>query len=123
MDTIWCLLLLILREKVLNRLRQRDVYEAIADPTRRELIHLLAEEEESPLHYLTGHFSTGRTAVSKHLAVLKEAELVMDRKVGRERRYRLNPVPLKQVQDWLSHYENFWKQKAAALNRLVEEEN
>ncbi|TAN19860.1 MAG: transcriptional regulator [Actinomycetota bacterium] len=104
------------------RLRQHDVYEAIADPTRRELIHLLAEKEESPLHLLTSHFPTGRTAVSKHLAVLKEAELVVDRKVGRETRYRLNPGPLKQVQDWLSHYENFWKQKAAALNRLIEEE-
>ncbi len=105
----------------MNQTRERDVYEAIADPTRRELIHLLSDEEEFPLHALMGHFPMGRTAVSKHLTVLKEAKLVSDRRVGRETRYRLNPAPLKQVQDWLSYYEKFWQGKIATLNRLLEE--
>ena len=51
----------------------RDVFDAIADPTRRQLIHLLAEAEEMPLHELTAQFQMGRTAVSKHLTILKEA--------------------------------------------------
>ena len=105
----------------MNQTRERDVYEAIADPTRRELIHLLADAEEFPLHALMGHFPTGRTAVSKHLTVLKEANLVFDRRVGRETRYRLNPAPLKQVKDWLTYYEKFWQEKIATLNRLLEE--
>ena len=81
----------------------RDVYDAVADPTRRELLRLLADVEELPLHELTVHFQMGRTAVSKHLAILKDAGLVTDRKVGRETRYRLNPTPLKQIQDWVAY--------------------
>ncbi|MGO4376466.1 ArsR/SmtB family transcription factor, partial [Paenibacillus sp. MCAF20] len=68
----------------------RDVFDAIADPTRRRLISLLAEAQEVPLHELTVQFQMGRTAVSKHLTILKEAGLVNDRKVGRETRYKLN---------------------------------
>ena len=105
----------------MDQVRERDVYEAIADPTRRELIHLLADVEEFPLHALTEHFPMGRTAVSKHLTVLKQANLVFDRRVGRETRYRLNPAPLKQVQDWLTYYEEFWQEKIATLNHILEE--
>jgi DNA-binding transcriptional ArsR family regulator len=64
----------------------RDVFDALADPTRRRLIRLLAEAEEIPLHELTAQFQMGRTAVFKHLTILKEAGLVLDRKVGRETR-------------------------------------
>jgi len=86
----------------------RDVFDAIADPTRRQLIRLLAEAEELPLHELTPQFQMGRTAVSKHLTTLKEAGLVLDRKVGRETRYRLNAAPLQEIQDWLAFYGKFW---------------
>lgn len=82
----------------------RDVFDAIADPTRRRLIELLAEAEEIPLHELTALFPMGRTAVSKHLTILKEAGLVFDRKVGRETRYRLNAFPLREIQDWVAFY-------------------
>ena len=107
---------------ILNRTgTERDVYEAVADPTRRKLLRLLADAEELPLHELTAHFQMGRTAVSKHLAILKEADLVTDRKVGRETRYRLNATPLKEIQDWVSFYEGFWKERIAKLNILLEE--
>jgi len=56
-----------------NNHQERDVYVAIADPTRRKLIRLLAEVDELPLHELTAQFDMGRTAVSKHLAILKDA--------------------------------------------------
>ena len=64
----------------------RDVYEAVADPTRRKLLRILADVQELPLYEITVHFQMGRTAVSKHLAILKEAGLVKSRKVGRETR-------------------------------------
>jgi len=100
----------------------RDVFNAIADPTRRELIRLLAEAEEKPLHELTAPFQMGRTAVSKHLTILKEAGLVHDRKVGRETRFRLNASPLREIQDWVAFYSKFWSTNMLRLNQLLEEE-
>ncbi|GIO27350.1 MAG TPA: transcriptional regulator [Ornithinibacillus sp.] len=102
--------------------QRRDVFIAIADPTRRKLIRLLADEEEVPLHELTEQFQIGRTAVSKHLAILKEANLVTNRKLGRETRYRLNAGPLQEVKDWLSFYEKFWNERAMVLKTILEEE-
>ncbi|MEK5232096.1 metalloregulator ArsR/SmtB family transcription factor [Lysinibacillus sp. FSL K6-0232] len=101
--------------------QERDVYVAIADPTRRQLLRLLAEAEELPLHELTAHFQMGRTAVSKHLAILKDAGLVLARKDGRETKYRLHAAPLQEVQDWVAFYESFWKQRMGQLQRLLEE--
>lgn len=101
---------------------QRDVFDAIADPTRRRLVRLLAETDEMPLHELTAHFQMGRTAVSKHLTILKEAGLVLDRKVGRETRFRLNASPLQEVQDWVAFYSKFWSTNMLRLKQLLEEE-
>lgn len=100
----------------------RDVFDAIADPTRRRLIRLIAEAGEIPLHQLTAQFAMGRTAVSKHLTILKEAGLVLDRKVGRETRYRLNASPLQEIQDWVAFYSKFWRSNLQRLNQLLEEE-
>jgi DNA-binding transcriptional ArsR family regulator len=99
-----------------------DVFDAIADPTRRQLIQLLAEAEELPLHKLTVQFLMGRTAVSKHLTILKEAGLVLDRKVGRETRFRLNASPLREIHDWVVFYRKFWSANMLRLNQLLEEE-
>jgi DNA-binding transcriptional ArsR family regulator len=99
-----------------------DIYHAVADPTRRKLIRLLADVDELPLNQLTVHFSIGRTAVAKHLTILKEAGLVTDRKVGRETRNRLNPTPLREIQDWLSYYEKFWTTNLQKLDYLLREE-
>ncbi|MCY9137522.1 ArsR/SmtB family transcription factor [Peribacillus frigoritolerans] len=102
--------------------QERDIYVAIADPTRRKLLRLLAEVEELPLNELTVHFEMGRTAVSKHLAILKEAGLVISRKVGRETRYRLNAGPLREIEDWVSFYRKFWSERILLLNQILEEE-
>ena len=100
----------------------RDVYSAVADPTRRQLLRMLADAEELPLHEMTARFQVGRTAVSKHLAILKEAGLVSERKVGRETRYRLNPDPLREIQDWVSFYDRFWTERIDRLKTLLEED-
>lgn len=102
--------------------QERDIYVAIADPTRRKLLRLLADVEELPLNELTVHFEMGRTAVSKHLAILKEAGLVISRKVGRETRYRLNAGPLREIEDWVSFYKKFWSERILLLNQILEEE-
>jgi DNA-binding transcriptional ArsR family regulator len=101
----------------------RDVYSAVADPTRRQLLRILADVDELPLHEMTAQFTVGRTAVSKHLAVLKEAGLVNDRKVGRETLYQLNAAPLREIQEWVSVYERFWIERIDRLKHLLEAEN
>lgn len=99
--------------------RKHDVFQAIADPTRRELLRLLADGE-MPITALASHFPISRTAVSKHLRILAEAELVKERKAGRETRYRLEPEPLVELKRWLSFYELFWENKIRSLKRHVE---
>lgn len=101
----------------------RDVFSAIADPTRRKLLDMLAGVDALPLHELTSGFDMGRTGVSKHLSVLKEAGLVKNRKVGRETHYHLNAAPLREVQKWVSYYEHFWTQRLDRLKTLLEEES
>jgi DNA-binding transcriptional ArsR family regulator len=96
-----------------------DVFQAIADPTRRELLSLLADRE-MPVTMISEHFPISRTAVSKHLHVLEEAGLVSGRKVGRETRYILSPEPLQELKSWLSYYERFWDKKLSVLKSFVE---
>ncbi|NIK70711.1 MULTISPECIES: metalloregulator ArsR/SmtB family transcription factor [unclassified Paenibacillus] len=100
---------------------KHDVFQAIADPTRRSLLQLLVDQE-MPVNVISAHYSMSRTAVSKHLRVLAEAGLVKERKVGRETRYRLEPEPLLELKRWLSYYERFWENKLQALKRFVEED-
>jgi len=98
----------------------RDVFSAIADPTRRQLLDALAQVDELPLYEMTAKFGMGRTGVAKHLAILKEAGLVADRKVGRESRYHLNADRLREVQEWVSFYQRFWTQRMDRLQDLLE---
>ncbi|CAH8770342.1 metalloregulator ArsR/SmtB family transcription factor [Paenibacillus dendritiformis] len=98
-----------------------DVFQAIADPTRREVLRLLADKE-MPISQITRHFPISRTAIAKHLHILTEAELVSGRKVGREKIYRLHPEPLTELKDWLSFYERFWSNKLSILKHVVEQE-
>ncbi|MDR0267499.1 metalloregulator ArsR/SmtB family transcription factor [Paenibacillus sp.] len=98
---------------------KHDVFQAIADPTRRKLLKLLADEE-LPVKVISGHFPMSRTAVSKHLRILSEAGLVKERKVGRENRFRLDPAPLHELKQWYAYFERFWENKMAALQYLVE---
>ncbi|WP_438350023.1 ArsR/SmtB family transcription factor [Paenibacillus sp. FA6] len=98
---------------------KHDVFQAIADPTRRRLLHLLGDQE-MPVNNLCEHFTMSRTAVSKHLRVLADAGLVEARKVGRETRYRLDPEPLLELKRWLAYYERFWDNKLSMLKRYVE---
>ncbi|KGR75619.1 ArsR/SmtB family transcription factor [Ureibacillus sinduriensis] len=96
-----------------------DVFQAVADPTRREVLQLLSESSQS-IAELSSHFDVSRTAVVKHLNVLTKAGLVRGEKNGREKIYYLQPEPLQELKDWLAYYEKFWYNKLAKLKYAVE---
>lgn len=101
---------------------KHDVFQAIADPTRRSLLELLSERE-LPVTAISSRYPMTRTAVSKHLRILADAGLVKERKVGREKRYRLEPEPLRELKRWLAYYERFWENRLAALKLFVESDS
>ncbi len=84
-----------------------DVFSAVADPIRREILQLLSIDDW-PVNRLCGQFAVSRPAISRHLRVLREAGLVTELKMGRERLYSLNPGPLRAVRMWIAHFDRFW---------------
>jgi DNA-binding transcriptional ArsR family regulator len=96
-----------------------DVFQAIADPTRRAILDRL-RDGEFPVKQLAEPFEMSLPAISQHLCVLHEAGLVAQRKLGRQRLYRLQPTPLKQVSAWIADYEVFWQDKLDALGDYLE---
>lgn len=98
-----------------------DVYRAIADPTRRAILDRL-RAGPAPVNALADDFEQSRPAVSKHLKVLREAKLVSEERVGRERMYRLEPAPLQKVAGWVEGYRASWQQNLNNLKRFLEEE-
>jgi DNA-binding transcriptional ArsR family regulator len=96
--------------------REQAVFGAISHPARRRMLDLLVEADRS-VNAIAGHFRMSRPAVSQHLRILLDAGLVMERRHGRERRYRLVPARLGPVRDWIAHYERFWDDH---LQRLQE---
>lgn len=103
-----------------RRTAHGDVFHAISDPTRRRLLGRLTRSELS-VGALAKPFRMSRPAVSQHLRVLRRAGLVKVRRAGRERYYRLYVLRLREVYDWVSHYERFWKDKLTALGKYLEE--
>jgi DNA-binding transcriptional ArsR family regulator len=91
-----------------------DVFSAIADPTRRELLDRLSEGDR-PVRELAEPLAMSLSAVSQHLRVLKDVGLVAERRAGRDHVYRLEPGPLLEVDAWIRHYERFWRAKLDAL--------
>jgi len=96
-----------------------DVYRALADPTRRAILDLLRSGNQ-PVGAIARSFRISRPAISKHLSVLREANLVIETKEGRQRICELNGTPLNEVNNWLSRYEQFWKSNLQSLKKHVE---
>jgi DNA-binding transcriptional ArsR family regulator len=95
-------------------------YEAIADPTRRSVLLLLAERERTAGE-IASAFTVSRPAVSRHLRVLREAGLVRVRPEAQQRVYSLDPRPLEVVDDWLASIRTFWEPRLDALERHLDE--
>jgi DNA-binding transcriptional ArsR family regulator len=91
---------------------------ALADPTRRRIVELLADGERSAGE-LASHFPTSRPGVSRHLRVLREHGLVCARGDGQRRMYSLDPVPLAELDDWLQRYRSFWTNRLDALDTEI----
>lgn len=102
-----------------NTAKKHDVYQAIADPTRRKVMELLAKQDLA-IADIAEQFPISRTAIVKHLYILSEAKLVTSKKVGREKLYTLSPEPLGDVKEWIAYYERFWENKLSILKHLVE---
>src|ERR1700716_2726747 len=100
---------------------RRDVFQAIADPTRREIIGLLAKESLN-LNAVAEKFDISRPAISKHIKILTECGLIVIRKEGRERYCDANLKSLKKVSQWTDQYRDFWTSKLDALESFLAKE-
>ena len=96
-----------------------DVFRAVSDPTRRQMLELLRVRDRTVTE-LAEPFAMTQPAVSQHLRVLREAGLVDVRKEGRHRVYHLDPVPLQEVFDWVQYFEEFWREKLSELGRELD---
>ncbi len=101
---------------------RQTTFRALSDPTRRAVLDLLRRGSQ-PAGQIAGAFAVSRPAISKHLRLLRRAHLVEERRVGRQRLYRLNPGPLKSVDSWLNEYRMFWQMSLTGLKSLVETEH
>lgn len=95
-----------------------DAIEALADPTRRRIVELLAEGERSAGE-IAAEFETSRPGVSRHLRVLREHGLVRARGDGQRRLYSLDPAPLAELDAWLERYRAFWTNRLDALGTEI----
>jgi DNA-binding transcriptional ArsR family regulator len=101
-----------------------DVFKALADPTRRDLLDQLFASDGQSLSALEERLPMSRFGVMKHLKVLEEANLVVTRRRGREKLHFLNPVPIRLVYErWVSKYAEPWVSGLTALKRELEEED
>jgi len=99
---------------------KRDVFQAIADPTRRGIIALIALQALTP-NAIAAHFDTSRQAVSKHLRILTECELVAQEQRGREIYYSLEIDKMKEIDEWLEQYRKIWESRFEQLDTLLTE--
>jgi DNA-binding transcriptional ArsR family regulator len=97
-----------------------DAFNAVAEPRRRQILELLAQGER-PVGDLVDLTELAQPVVSKHLRVLREVGLVTVRDAGRQRVYRLNPAPLRQIHDWLASFEQLWQERFSALDAVLDD--
>lgn len=99
-----------------------DVFSALAEPTRRKIIEMLASRGELPASAIYDQFSASPPAISQHLKVLREARLVLMEKRAQQHIYRINPEAMLQVEDWARRLRQLWDERFDALDRVLEEE-
>jgi DNA-binding transcriptional ArsR family regulator len=97
---------------------RRDIFQAIADPTRRAIILLIAAQAMTP-NALAEHFDSTRQAVSKHLRILTECQLLKQEQVGREIYYQLNVTKMKEIDKWLEQFRKIWETRFNQLDKVL----
>src|SRR5687767_11088382 len=86
------------------------IFPALSSPVRRRLLQLLLDGPQ-PVKVLAEHFEMARPSVSEHLKVLLTAGMVTEKRIGRERHYALNPLPMREMAGWLRPYEAYWRER------------
>jgi len=97
---------------------RRDVFQAIADPTRRAILALVALQAMTP-GAIAGNFNSTRQTISKHIQILTECELLKQTQSGREIYYHFNPNKIKEVADWVNEYSRFWNEQFDSLDKYL----
>lgn len=99
---------------------RRDVFQAIADPTRRAILLLVATQSMTA-GSIAANFDTARPTVSKHLQILTECELLEQEQLGREIYYHLNPVKMKEIADFVEPFRQIWEERFNKLEAIMED--
>ena len=97
---------------------RRDIFQAISDPTRRGIITLIALQAMTP-NALAEHFHTSRQAVSKHIKILSECELIKQEQIGREIYYKLEVDKMKAIDEWIEQFRTIWETKFNQLDEIL----
>lgn len=99
---------------------RRDIFQAIADPTRRAILTLLVSGAMTP-NAIAEHFDSSRQAVSKHIQILTECGVVTHKQTGREIHYHFNPEKMKEIDIWLEQLRKMWEDRFDQLDNLLNE--
>ncbi|WP_343707790.1 metalloregulator ArsR/SmtB family transcription factor [Flavobacterium sp.] len=97
---------------------KRDIFQAIADPTRRAILVLISSTALTP-NAIAEQFQTTRQAVSKHIKILNECDLLKEKKLGREIYYQLKIEKMKEVDQWLEQFKAIWEQRFSQLDQVL----
>ncbi len=99
---------------------RRDVFQAIADPTRRAILALVALQAMTP-GAIAENFDSSRQTISKHIQILTECELLKQAQAGREIHYHFNVKKMKEIADWIDPYRKMWENRLTAMDGLLKE--
>lgn len=97
---------------------RRDIFQAIADPTRRAILTLIALQAMTP-NAIAEHFDSSRQAVSKHIRILTECELITQTQQGREIYYQLEVNKMKEIDKWLNQFRKIWENRFSQLDEVL----
>ena len=97
---------------------RRDVFQAIADPTRRAIITLIALQAMTP-NAIAAHFDSSRQSISKHLRILSECEIITASQEGREIYYQLELKKMKEIDKWLAQFRKLWEKRFNQLDQVL----
>lgn len=100
---------------------RRDVFQAIADPTRRAILCLIAMQAMTP-NAIAEHFDSSRQAISKHIQILAECQLVTQEQLGREILYHFNPEKMKEVDIWMEQFRKTWETRFNQLDEILKQQ-
>jgi DNA-binding transcriptional ArsR family regulator len=97
---------------------RRDIFQAIADPTRRSILMLLTVSAMTP-NMIAEHFNTSRQAISKHIQILSECEIVSQNQQGREIYYQIEVEKMKEIDIWMERFRGMWEERYNQLDQVL----